>query len=353
MTNLSVNIKSEEKSYPIFIEDEDILLLKEKILSYVEGKKYLVVISQMVEKLYGKTLGFAKENVYVLKDGEKEKNFNNYKKITERALQMKLTRKDAIIAIGGGVAGDLAGFVSSTYMRGIDFIQVPTTLLACVDSSVGGKVAIDTDYGKNLVGAFYQPKVVFINPNFLKTLDDRQFKTGLGEVVKYSFIEKSCKCDEDLNLTNFLSENVENIINRDERVLSKLIEICVKLKISVVEKDEKESGLRRILNFGHTYGHAIEKITKYKKFTHGEAIVAGMKYAFNLAIKRNLIDKNYKFFAEDVIKKFNFVEIPEFDREKMIELMKLDKKACNEKIVFILPTDYSTVEAFELNSEDL
>lgn len=353
MTNLSVNIKSEEKNYPIFIEDEDILLLKEKILTYVEGKKYLVVISQKVEKLYGKTLGFAKENVYVLKDGEKEKNFNNYKKITERALQMKLTRKDAIIAIGGGVVGDLAGFVSSTYMRGIDFIQVPTTLLACVDSSVGGKVAIDTDYGKNLVGAFYQPKVVFINPNFLKTLDDRQFKTGLGEVVKYSFIEKSCKCDEDLNLTNFLSENVENIINRDERVLSKLIEICVKLKISVVEKDEKESGLRRILNFGHTYGHAIEKITKYKKFTHGEAIVAGMKYAFNLAIKRNLIDKNYKFFAEDVIKKFNFVEIPEFDREKMIELMKLDKKACNEKIVFILPTDYSTVEAFELCSEDL
>lgn len=353
MTNLSVNIKSEEKNYPIFIEDEDILLLKEKILTYVEGKKYLVVISQKVEKLYGKTLGFSKENVYVLKDGEKEKNFNNYKKITERALQMKLTRKDAIIAIGGGVVGDLAGFVSSTYMRGIDFIQVPTTLLACVDSSVGGKVAIDTDYGKNLVGAFYQPKVVFINPNFLKTLDDRQFKTGLGEVVKYSFIEKSCKCDEDLNLTNFLSENVEKIINRDERILSKLIEICVKLKISVVEKDEKENGLRRILNFGHTYGHAIEKITKYKKFTHGEAIVAGMKYAFNLAIKRNLIDKNYKFFAEDVIKKFNFVEIPEFDREKMIELMQLDKKACNEKIVFILPTDYSTVEAFELNSEDL
>lgn len=353
MTNLSVNIKSEEKNYPIFIEDEDILLLKEKILSYVEGKKYLVVISQKVEKLYGKTLGFAKENVYVLKDGEKEKNFNNYKKITERALKMKLTRKDAIIAIGGGVVGDLAGFVSSTYMRGIDFIQVPTTLLACVDSSVGGKVAIDTDYGKNLVGAFYQPKVVFINPNFLKTLDDRQFKTGLGEVVKYSFIEKSCKCDEDLNLTNFLSENVEKIINRDERILSKLIEICVKLKISVVEKDEKENGLRRILNFGHTYGHAIEKITKYKKYTHGEAIVAGMKYAFNLAIKRNLIDKNYKFFAEDVIKKFNFVEIPEFDREKMIELMQLDKKAVNEKIVFILPIDYSTVEAFELKSEDL
>ena len=266
---------------------------------------------------------------------------------------MKLTRKDAFIAIGGGVVGDLTGFAASTYMRGIDFIQVPTTLLACVDSSVGGKTAIDTDYGKNLVGTFYQPKAVLINPNFLKTLDERQFKTGLGEVVKYSFIEKSCKCEEDLNLTNFLSEKAEMIVNRDERALSKLIEICVKLKISVVEKDEKEGGLRRILNFGHTYGHAIEKITKYKKYTHGEAIVEGMKFAFNLAVKRNLIDKNYKFLAEDVIKKFNFVDIPEFDMEKMIELMQMDKKASFDKIVFILPTDYSTVEAFELDSKDL
>ena len=143
------------------------------------------------------------------------------------------------------------------------------------------------------------------------------------------------------------------IVNRDERALSKLIEICVKLKISVVEKDEKEGGLRRILNFGHTYGHAIEKITKYKKYTHGEAIVEGMKFAFNLAVKRNLIDKNYKFLAEDVIKKFNFVDIPEFDMEKMIELMQMDKKATFDKIVFILPTDYSTVEAFELDSKDL
>ena len=238
-------------------------------------------------------------------------------------------------------------------MRGIEFIQVPTTLLACVDSSVGGKVAIDTDFGKNLVGAFYQPSIVFINPEFLKTLDDRQFKTGLGEVVKYSFIEKSCKCEEELNLTNFLSEKSELILSRDKKTLSKLIEICVKLKISVVEKDEKEGNLRRILNFGHTYGHAIEKITKYKKFTHGEAIVEGMKYAFNLAVKMNLIDKNYKFLAEDVMKKYNFREVPRFNTEKMIELMRLDKKATSDNIVFILPTDYSSVEAFELTPDKL
>ena len=156
-----------------------------------------------------------------------------------------------------------------------------------------------------------------------------------------------------MNLTNFLTEKVEQILERKEKTLAQLIEICVKLKISVVEKDEKESNLRRILNFGHTYGHAVERITKYKKYTHGEAVVEGMKFAFNLALKKNLIDKNYKFLAEDIIKKYNFREIPKFNMNKMIELMQLDKKATTNSIVFILPTDYSTVDAFEILPEVL
>ena len=353
MIELSVNIKSESKSYPIIIKNEEISELSGRLVSFLQDRKYIAVISEKVEKLYGTQLNIPEENKFILKDGEKEKNFKNYKKILEKALKMKLTRKDAMVAIGGGVAGDITGFAASTYMRGIDFIQVPTTLLSCVDSSVGGKTGIDTGFGKNLIGSFYQPKIVFINPKFLKTLDERQFKTGMGEVVKYSFIEKSCKCDEELNLTNFLSEKSEQILARDEKILSKLIEICIKLKISVVEKDEKESGLRRILNFGHTYGHAVEKITKYKKFTHGEAIVEGMKFAFKLAVKRNLIDKNYMFLAEDVIKKYNFREIPQFNIDKMIALMQMDKKALSDKIVFILPTDYSTVDAFELKPDEI
>ena len=353
MIELSVNIKSESKSYPIIIKNEEISELSGRLVSFLQDRKYIAVISEKVEKLYGTQLNIPEENKFILKDGEKEKNFKNYKKILEKALKMKLTRKDAMVAIGGGVAGDITGFAASTYMRGIDFIQVPTTLLSCVDSSVGGKTGIDTGFGKNLIGSFYQPKIVFINPKFLKTLDERQFKTGMGEVVKYSFIEKSCKCDEELNLTNFLSEKSEQILARDEKILSKLIEICIKLKISVVEKDEKESGLRRILNFGHTYGHAVEKITKYKKFTHGEAIVEGMKFAFKLAVKRNLIDKNYMFLAEDVIKKYNFREIPQFNIDKMITLMQMDKKALSDKIVFILPTDYSTVDAFELKPDEI
>ena len=339
---IEVKIKSEEKSYPIIIENETISDLRKKIFNNLES--YLVVISAKVEKLYGKQLNIPKKYKFILKDGEKEKNFKNYKKILEYAQKLKLNRKSTIIAIGGGVIGDLAGFCASTYMRGIDFIQVPTTLLACVDSSVGGKTAIDTNCGKNLIGSFYQPKAVYINPKFLKTLDEKQFKTGLGEVIKYSFIEKSCMCEEELNLTNFL--NTEDI--HDEKVLVKLIEICIKLKKSVVEKDEKENGLRRILNFGHTYGHAIEKITNYKKYTHGEAVVEGMRFAFNLAEKKNLIDKNYKFFAEDIIQKFNFPQLTKLNFGKMTDLMLMDKKSDGKTITFILPTDYSTVDAFDL-----
>ena len=353
MVSLFENIKSENKICPIIIENEDVATFSKKIFGCTEGRKYLVVISQKVEKLYGKILNIPRENKFILKDGEKQKNFKNYQKILECALKMGLNRKDVIIAIGGGVVGDITGFVASTYMRGIDYVQVPTTLLACVDSSVGGKTAIDTKFGKNLVGTFYQPKITLINPMFLKTLDDRQFKTGMGEVVKYSFIEKSCKCDDELNLTNFLSEKFTEILERNEKDLLKLIEICIRLKISVVEKDEKEGGLRRILNFGHTYGHAIEKATKYKKYTHGEAVVEGMKFAFTLALKKNLIDKNYKFLAEDVIKKYEFKTVKAFDLNKMIEYMQMDKKANSHGIVFVLPTDYSTVEMFEFTPTEI
>ena len=353
MVNLNINIPSQEKNYPIIIEHNNIEELKLKILSCVRGTKFLVVISEKVDKLYGKILGFNKSEKFVLKDGEKEKNFNNYKKIINKALQMELTRQDAIIAIGGGVVGDITGFAASTYMRGIDFIQVPTTLLACVDSSVGGKVAIDSEHGKNLIGSFYQPKIVFINTNFLKTLDERQFKTGLGEVVKYIFIEKSCKCKEELNFTNFITENTDKILSKDLKILEQLIEICIKLKISVVEHDEQEEGLRKILNFGHTYAHAIEKITKYKKYTHGEAVVKGILFAFNLAEKRGLIDKNYKFFAEDILRKFDFKKLPDFPKEKIISAMKSDKKATSNKIIFILPVNYSLVDEFALDNEEI
>ena len=353
MVEILVKINSQEKNYPIVIENEAISDLREKIFKHIAQRKYLVVISEKVEKLYGKILNIPKQNKFILKDGENQKNFKNYQKILTNAQKLKLDRKSVIVAVGGGVTGDLAGFAASTYMRGIEYIQVPTTLLACTDSSVGGKTAINTEFGKNLIGAFYQPSIVFINPKFIKTLDNKQFMSGMGEVVKYSFIEKSCNCYEELNLINFLNEKVKEIFERDERTLAKLIEICIKLKKSVVEQDEKENNLRRILNFGHTYGHAVEKINNYKKYTHGEAVVEGIKFAFSIASKKNLIDKNYNFYAQDILKKYNFTPIPKYNLEKMLDIMSLDKKAVSNKIIFILPSDYSTVGVFEFTKEEL
>lgn len=345
MHNLSVKINACEKSYPIRIFDDEISGLKSKILEITGKNRFLVVISEKVYKIYKKQLNFEKERIFVLKDGEREKNFKTFEKILNCALKLKLTRNDYIIAVGGGVCGDLAGFAASSYMRGIHLIQIPTTLLACVDSSVGGKTGIDTKFGKNLVGVFYQPDAVLINTNFLKTLDDIQFKTGLGEVIKYAFIEKSCKSDEEFNLINFLSLNSEKILARESEMLEEIIRICISLKISVVEKDEKESGLRRILNFGHTYGHAVEKLTNYRKYTHGEAVVKGIEFIFDYAFKKGLIVESYKFIAQDLIKKYNFKKIPDFCTKKVLSAMKMDKKATAEGIVVIVPSDYAKVEA--------
>lgn len=353
MNNLEVNIKSKNKTYPIYIDNHDISGLKNKILKECNGKNFVVIFNQKVYKLYSKILDFPKDKIFVLKDGEKEKNQKNYLKILDFVLSKKLKREDYIIAIGGGVVGDIAGFAASTYMRGINFIQVPTTLLAMTDSSVGGKVAINTKYGKNLVGAFYQPKAVFINTNFLKSLDLNQYKSGLGEVIKYGFIEKSCNPDSEVNLLNFLNENYEKILNKDSYIMEKLISACVELKIKVVENDEKESGLRKILNYGHTYAHAVEKLTNYTKYTHGECVIEGIKFALNLSVKQNLIDKEYQFLCSDIIQKFNYKPLMTFPVQKYIQIMTTDKKATANHINFILPTQYAQVQEYKFTAEEL
>lgn len=353
MINLSVNIKENNKNYPIYINNIDIENLKQAILSEIDNKNYIVVFSSKVYKLYGKILNFPKSQTFILPDGEKEKNFKNYTKILDFALSKNLKREDAIIAIGGGVVGDIAGFAASTYMRGINFIQIPTTLLAATDSSVGGKVAINSKYGKNLIGAFYQPKAVFINVNFLKTLDDKQFKSGLGEVLKYGFIENSCSKEQEPHLINFLTENYEKILSKDILTLKSLIKMCIELKVAIVQEDEKENGLRKILNFGHTYGHVLENLTKYKKYTHGECVIEGIDFALRLALYKNLIDKEYKFLCQDLIKKFDYNPLLKFEPEKILKVMTHDKKSTNSHIKFILPTGYATVEECNFTPNEL
>ena len=351
----TLNVKiGENKEYLIDISDGGFERLNREVYELTKNQKRLVVMSKKVYKLYSEDLNFSDDEIYVFPDGEKEKNYKNYLKILNRAFELGLTRKDVIIAVGGGVVGDIAGFTASTYMRGIDFIQIPTTLLAAVDSSVGGKTAIDLPNAKNVVGTFYQPKKVFINTNFFNTLDNRQYLSGLGEVLKYAFIEESCKHDVPLFLYEFLTLSCEKIIQREPLTLIRLIEYCLKLKIAVVSEDEKESGLRKVLNLGHTLGHALETITKYKKYTHGQAVAYGMFFIFDWAYKKEYINYSYYRLSLDLLEKYGFKPLDTYyPTDKLIDIMKKDKKATSDKITFIVPSGKKQVKEIKLTPFDV
>lgn len=345
---------SDNKEYLIEISDSSFAKLNQEIYELTRSQKRLVVMSKKVYDLYFTELNFSEDEVFVLKDGEKEKNIKNYLKIMKRAIDMGLTRNDVLIAVGGGVVGDITGFVASTYMRGIDFIQVPTTLLSAVDSSVGGKTAIDFAEAKNIVGTFYQPKKVFININFMKTLDKRQFMSGLGEVLKYAFIEESCGYKMPLYLFEFLTLGCEKILEKEPITIIRMIEYSLNLKIAVVNQDEKEGGLRKILNFGHTLAHALETITKYKKYTHGEAVVYGMFFILDWAYKMQYITYSYYRLSIELLEKYGFRKLNnKYPKEKLIEIMKKDKKASIDKITFIIPSDKKRVKEIKLTPSDV
>lgn len=344
----------ENKEYLIDISDSSFEKLNQEIYELTNTRKRLVVMSQKVYKLYSGDLNFNENEIFILSDGEQEKNYKNYLKIINRAFEMGLNRKDVIIAVGGGVVGDIAGFVASTYMRGIDFIQVPTTLLSAVDSSVGGKTAIDLPNAKNIIGTFYQPKKVLININFFKTLDERQFMSGLGEVLKYAFIEESCHYNISLFLFEFLTLSCEKILEREPLTIIRLIEYCLNLKIAVVSQDEKESGLRKVLNFGHTLGHALETITKYKKYTHGEAVVYGMFFIIEWAYQNEYINYSYYKLSMDLLDKYGFKPLnKKYSAEKIIEIMKKDKKASTDRINFIVPCGKKLVTEVKMTPIDV
>ncbi len=342
----------EINNYKITITDEDFSKTIEEILLFTKSKKRLFVISKKVFNLYKNVFCFEEDEILVLPDGEKQKNFKNYIKILNKAVQLGLTRNDVIVAIGGGVIGDITGFAASTYMRGIDYIQVPTTLLSMVDSSVGGKTALDIKNAKNIVGAFYQPSAVFININFLKTLDKRQFKSGLGEVLKYAFIENNCNYGHNLYLFEYLTLCCDKLFEQDSMTLMRVIEYCLKLKIAVVNQDEKEKGLRKILNLGHTIGHALEVKGRFHKYTHGEAIAQGMFFVFNWAYKVELISYSYHRLATELLTKYGFKE-QKINIFELIEIIKKDKKASSDKITFIIPCDKKKVKEVKFRPNEI
>jgi len=335
-----LKVETKNKSYEIVIK-EGIL---SEIENYLPKDKKLFLITN--DNLDGKFKNFTSkfENKVVIKDGEEYKNFQTFQYIIEELLRQKIERKDVVIAFGGGVTGDLAGYAAASVLRGVGFIQIPTTLLAEVDSSVGGKTGFNTKYGKNLVGAFYQPDIVLIDTDILSFLPEKQIKTGLGEVIKYAFIEKNCTDNQNFYIFDYL-KNIEANITDYKEIIYK----SCGLKAAVVSTDEKEKGLRAVLNFGHTFAHAIETITNYKKYTHGEAVSIGMKYAFKLSLNLKLITEEYYKEAISLIDKFNLApDIDfEFNIDNFISIMKSDKKVVNSKIRLVLPTQRGEVKIFD------
>lgn len=261
--------------------------------------------------------------------GEDSKNINTVMQAASFLCENNFSRKDYLAALGGGVVGDLTGFVASIYMRGIKFIQIPTTLLACVDSSVGGKTGVDLNEYKNLIGAFKMPELVYISTNTIGTLTARQYYSGMGEVLKYGLIS-------DAAFYSWILQNMYGIFDQTPECLEEMIGRCVELKARVVESDPYEEGLRKILNFGHTLGHAIEKYMDFKLY-HGECVALGMVCASYISWKMNMITTEEHFEIRDMMVPFNLpISVDELDFDEIIKIARKDKKNTDDDIKFVL-----------------
>ncbi len=334
----NIRVELGDRSYDILIGNSILENTGTKLKTFNFSPKIALVSNELVFSLYGEIVsesirkaGFDLLTV-IIPDGEQYKNIETLQYIYNELLKYKLDRKSALIALGGGVVGDITGFAASTYMRGISYIQIPTTLLAQVDSSVGGKTGIDHKLGKNMIGTFWQPKLVLIDTNTLSTLEKRQFLAGLAEVIKYGIIW-------DPELFQFIEENKEKIIGLDSNSLNYIIKRSCEIKAEIVSQDERESGVRAILNYGHTIGHAIETVTKYTRYLHGEAISIGMCLEAELAQLLNIIEPSEVIKIKDLI---NHCGLPcylpgDIDKIEIISSMYFDKKAVAGKLKFILP----------------
>ncbi len=320
---IPVILKKEcDNSYKVIIDDLDIYSFDTKVAIVTNTTVANLHLKTLLEKITAKSL-----NIIIIPDGEEYKNLKTIEYILEKMFEYKLDRKSILIAFGGGVVGDMTGFAASIYQRGIDFMQIPTTLLAQVDASVGGKTGINNKFGKNLLGAFHQPKSVYIDTSFLKTLPKREFGAGFAEIVKMAvtFDKEFFEFLEDADLSN-------------DDILKKTIAKCVKLKAEIVSKDEKETGIRAALNYGHTFGHVIENETDYSEFLHGEAVAIGMVMANELACELGFMTTSEANRVKELLKKYNLpTEYKIKNIDDFYEHFFLDKKSANDKIKFVLP----------------
>jgi 3-dehydroquinate synthase len=364
-----IKVNLPQQSYEIVIESSGLDKLGEKMTSLSKlvttklGKKVLLVSNPTVFPYYGDrvitSLEAAGFEVYtcLLPDGENYKTLESITKIYDTALENRLERSSTMIALGGGVIGDMTGFAAATWLRGINFIQVPTTLLAMVDASIGGKTGVNHPKGKNLIGAFYQPQLVLIDPDVLQTLPVREFRAGMAEVIKYGVIwdtslftdmENSDRLDEMKYLETPLGEGQMSFIHKI------LISSC-QAKADVVGQDEKEAGLRAILNYGHTIGHAVESLTGYTQILHGEGVAIGMVAVGQIAVDLGMWKKEETERQNALIEKAGLpTKLPKgLDIEAIVDSLQLDKKVKAGKVRFILPTEIGKVTITDQVSSDI
>ena len=332
----TISVPLQNRSYPIWIEKGLLKNLPELLKPMNQGQKWVIFSQNEIISLYGNSLckglksaGFQVELV-VLPDGEKAKSLNELEGIFSQLIGMGCDRSSTFLALGGGVVGDATGFIAASFMRGVDYIQIPTTLLAMVDSSIGGKTGVNLPDGKNLVGAIWQPKAVVIDIELLKSLQEREITSAMGEVLKYGAIL-------DRNLFEVVAENLNDILNLSKpELLTEVIGRCAKLKADVVVEDEREGGKRRILNFGHTIGHALETHFGFETLRHGEAVAYGMLAAGKLSNEDGRLEIEDFELLQTTIKKLPLPKLHKFDAENILKIMQRDKKVKDRKINFVL-----------------
>jgi 3-dehydroquinate synthase len=323
-----------ERSYPIYI-GQGLLQQKELITKHIHGGSSVVVSNETVAPLYLDNVHPAVADYrnidVILPDGEEYKTLDTANQIFTEMLQARCDRKTTVLALGGGVVGDVTGFASASYQRGVNFIQIPTTLLSMVDSSVGGKTGVNHALGKNMIGAFYQPQCVLIDTDTLNTLEDRELSAGIAEVIKYGLIR-------DPEFLVWLQDNMQGLLQRDPETLTQAIYRSCQHKAQVVAADERESGQRALLNLGHTFGHAIETGMGYGKWLHGEAVSAGMVMAARLSEKMGWISADDVNAVSDLLASANLpVEPPaEMTAEQFMSLMSIDKKVMDGVLRLVL-----------------
>ena len=331
----TITLNTHDSSYNIYI-GRDILKNIKKYLEIYD--KILILSNKTIMPLYQEKI----KNIlseyesrilfYSVLDGEKYKNVETISEIIGFMAENGFSRKSVVVSVGGGVVCDMGGFTASVYMRGIDFIQVPTSLLAQVDASIGGKTAVNHSAGKNIIGTFTQPKAVFVDIDFLKTLPHKEFLSGMGEIIKHGVIA-------DNGYLEFLDKNAEKILNHDTDALTEMIEGSCIIKKNVVQSDEKETGVRAFLNLGHTYSHTIENIFRYEGISHGEGVAKGVIFQFLLGEELGYADKNERVKVKNIFEKYGIDCTPVYiPAEKFIEIMKRDKKNSFGKIKFVLKT---------------